>query len=191
MVWDGHTVARRCIPRSGSLDALSFAAISLFHRVRFADALWSRACVHIGPRDRYNWWTWWCGMAIPLHAAAHLVLGRWMRYLLLPLACSIESASRVRCGAVPVSILVQEIVTIRGCGVKCWLFVYLPFPVLSLSFLSPYASCDKLFALMLAHTISLCSHLLSCTGIFFTEVSQVIGYCVFTTARGTSTAAGE
>ena len=46
----------------------------------------------------------------------HLVLGRWMRSLLLPLACAIESASRARCGAAAVSILVQEIVTIRGRG---------------------------------------------------------------------------
>jgi hypothetical protein len=116
----GSVVGMRCTPSRGTSRALSFAAISWFHRVRFADALWSRACVHIGPRDRYNWWTWWCGMAIPLHAAAHLVLGRWMRYLLLPLACSIESASRMRCGAVPVSILVQEIVTIGGRGGVGW-----------------------------------------------------------------------
>ena len=66
----GSVVGMRCTPSRGPSRALSFAAIGLCHRVCFAGALWSRGGVDIGPRDRYNSWTWWCGRAIPSRAAA-------------------------------------------------------------------------------------------------------------------------
>ena len=81
-------------PSRGPFGALAFAAMSLWNRACFVNAIYSRGCVDGGHINRHRRWSWRRVVAVSRMTVARLPVVHLERSLLLLWTYGIESASR-------------------------------------------------------------------------------------------------